>query len=97
MNIRGNWAQARDIAIKNGDVLSFHALKVQPDSSLNWDIMLMTEYVDSAKWAAREEIFNLIFESTEYQRIQIDRPSAELREFVSGDLVLNPIVVHEMQ
>ncbi len=93
-NIRGNWAQARDIALRNGDILSFNALRAADDSSLGWDIMLMTEYTDSTTWTNREEIFAQIFDSAEYERVQIDRPSSELREFVNGAVVLHPIVTN---
>jgi hypothetical protein len=91
-NIRDNWAQARDIALENGDLLSFRALLAKPDSARGWDIILMTQYADSARWADREEIFQTIFESTQFERVPTGRPSSELREFASGGVVLNEII-----
>jgi hypothetical protein len=92
VNIRGNWAQARDIAIRNGDVLSFQSFMAETHSGLGWDIMLMTQYPDSGRWANREQIFSAIFESTDFERIEIDRPSSELREFVGSEVMLRPLV-----
>ncbi len=91
-NIRENWAQAREIALANGDVLSFNALIAEPDSGLGWDIMLMTEYADSARWADREVIFRAIFDSDAYTRVDVGRPSSELRGFVNAGAVLHPVV-----
>jgi len=94
-NIENNWAQARDIALKKGDILSFRSLIAQPDSMRGWDLILMTEYTDSARWAAREEIFSQIFESTDYARVPTSRPSSELREFVAGGVVLKDVASSE--
>jgi len=94
-NIEGNWAQARDIALANGDVLSFKALLAEPDSTRDWDLILMTEYTDSASWSDREAIFASIFESDQYQRVDIGRPSSELREFAFGGIVFTPFVTSE--
>ena len=89
-NIRENWMTARNIALEEGHILSFHALLAKPDSALGWDLMLMTEYADSARWAQREDIFAAIFESEDFEPVDVGRPNSELREF-AADAVLRPI------
>lgn len=94
-NIRDNWAQARDIALEDGDVISFRALIAEPDSVREWDIILMTEYRDSLSWANRETVFSEIFESARFVRVPTVRPSSELRAFISSGVVLTEIVSGE--
>ncbi len=52
----------------------------------------MTEYADSAAYANREETFQAIFASPEFVAVEPARPSAEMREFMSGDVVLREFV-----
>lgn len=91
-NIKNNWAQARDIALRDGNIVSFQAMITEPDSTREWDIILMTEYTDSVHWGNREAIFSQIFESAEFTRVPTERPSSELRSFVEGGVVLKSIV-----
>ena len=91
-NIENNWAGAREIAINRKAVLSFRALAAPPDSVRGWDVVLLTEYADSAAWADREEIFESIFGSAEYVRVPTALPSSELREFAAGGVVLEEVV-----
>lgn len=86
-NIAANWSGGRKLAIARGAVLSYHALAAEPDSARGWDVLLMTEYADSTAWADREEIFQEIFASPEYVRVET-RPSSELREFASGSVTM---------
>ena len=91
-NIEANWANARRIARERRAVLSYRALVAPPDSARGWDVVLMTEYVDSTAWANREAIFDSIFASPEYVRVPTARPSSELREFAAGDVALRTLV-----
>ena len=90
-NIEANWAGARSMAKERGIILSYQALAAEPDSTRRWDIILMTEYTDSTAWAAREDEFRAIFESPEFARLQMDTPSAELREFVAGGVTMRGV------
>ncbi|MFT5142484.1 MAG: hypothetical protein ACI80V_000769 [Rhodothermales bacterium] len=94
-NIQNNWAQARDIALRTGDLVSFRALITRPDSTREWDLILMTEYADSGRWDDREAIFNRIFESAEYQHIPTARPGSELREFIESGVAFTSILREE--
>ena len=91
-NIEANWAGARRIARERGAVLSYRALAAPPDSARGWDVLLMTEYADSAAWANREAIFEAIFASPEYVRVPLARPLSELREFAAGGVAMEAVV-----
>lgn len=91
-SIKANWAGARHLAQAQGAVLSYQALAAEPDSARGWDVMLMTEYVDSTAWARREEIFRAIFELPEFVRVETAQPSSELRTFFNGNVVLKTVV-----
>ena len=57
-----NWARARRTARDRGEIRSFHAL-FTPDTSstgAGTQVILLTEYPDSAAYARREEIFQPI-------------------------------------
>ena len=57
----------------------------KPDLGRGWDIILMTEYADSAASANREAIFKKIFSSPDFIYTASPVPSSELRKFlVSG-------------
>lgn len=91
-NIENNWAGARRIARERGAVLSYQALVADPDSSQGWDVLLMTEYADSASWSDREAIFESIFASPEYVRVPTSQPSSALRTFLTGGVVMESLV-----
>lgn len=90
-NIEQNWAQGRRILHGEGGVRSYYALADSPDSLQEWDVLLMTEYPDSAAYEAREATFEEVFASPEYVRVPPARPSAELRTFV-GNAAMRAIV-----
>ena len=71
---------------------SYRALVAPPDSARGWDVLLMTEYADSAAWADREAIFQEIFASPEYTRVPMALPSAEVRAFAAGGVVMRALV-----
>lgn len=91
-SIETNWAGARAIARERGAVLSYRAFVAPPDTARGWDVLLMTEYADSAAYVNREETFQEIFASPEFVAVEPARPSAEMREFMSGDVVLREFV-----
>ena len=91
-NIENNWAQGRRLARQRDAVLSYRALVAPPDSARGWDVVLMTEYADSAAWADREAIFQEIFASPEYTRVPMELPSAEVRAFVAGGVVMRALI-----
>lgn len=94
-SIEANWAQARHLAREQGAVVSYRALAAEPDTSRGWDVLLMTEYADSAAWADRETIFQAIFASPAFVAIEPARPSAEMRAFEAGGVVLRDVVAVE--
>lgn len=84
-SVEANWASARSIARDQAVVLSYRALVAKPDSGRGWDIILMTEYADSAASSDREAIFKKIFSSPDFVYTASPVPSSELRKFsVSG-------------
>lgn len=89
--IEANWAGARRLARERGAILSYRALAAPPDSSRGWDVILMTEYTDSAAFADREPLFQDIFASEAFVPLETDVPSSELREFVAGEVVLREV------
>ncbi len=91
-SIRANWSNARRIAKARGTVISYRALATQPDSVRGWDVLLMTEYADSASWQDREEIFRAIFESPEFVAVAPARPSDAMRTFEAGDVMLREVI-----
>lgn len=91
-NIETNWAGARGIARERGVIVAYRAFAAEPDSLGEWDVLLMTEYPDSAAWANREAAFQEIFASPEFVRTPIDTPSAELRTFVEGGGLMRAVV-----
>ena len=56
--LEANWAKARRTAKSQGDIRSYHA--VFADSAGQTEVLLMTEYPDSARYNRREEIFQPI-------------------------------------
>lgn len=92
-SIETNWANARRIARHRGAVRSYQAFAAPPDTLRPWDVILMTEYVDSSAWAQREETFQAIFASPEFVAVEPARPSAEMREFVQGDVAMRALSI----
>ena len=58
--LEANWAKARQTALARGEIRSFHALFTPDTSTTGTQVLLMTEYPDSAAYARREEIFQPI-------------------------------------
>jgi hypothetical protein len=91
-SIEDNWAGARKLAHDRGAVRSYRALVAEPDPKRGWDVILMTEYADSATWAHREEIFQEIFAAPELVRVQPASPSSEMRTFVASGVVMRGVI-----
>lgn len=56
-----NWATARQTLKEKGDVVSYRVLSLPENKSLEWDVLLLTEYADRATWERREAIFAEVF------------------------------------
>lgn len=56
-----NWKASRDIAVRKGYIQSYSLLSTTPDSSADFDLMLITVYKDSAQLSLVEERFQEIF------------------------------------
>lgn len=65
--IEQNWARARAFMKDKGIVSSYRVLSLPPTENNEWDVLLMTEYVDKAGYEKREEVFN---QYKEYQKTQ---------------------------
>mgnify|MGYP002778317888 CR=1 FL=1 len=90
--VAANWGGARALARERGAVRSYRALAGAPDSARGWDVLLLTEYADSAAFAAREATFRAIFADPRYAAAQVaGAPSAELRAFVAGEVVMRNV------
>lgn len=82
-SIKANWTNGRRLARVRGEVLSYRALVAPVDSARGWDVLLMTEYADSAAYARREDTFDAIFKSPEFVRVEPPRPNEAMRAFVA--------------
>lgn len=91
-SIENNWAGARKLARDRGAVLSYRALVSDPDPERGWDVILMTEYADSAAWSRREETFREIFAAPEFVGVEPASPSSEIREFVASGVVMRGLI-----
>ena len=87
-----NWARARRTARDRGEIRSFHAL-FTPDTSstgAGTQVILLTEYPDSAAYARREEIFQPIL--TAQGRTLIDgKATRELTDRVESRWFIEPL------
>ncbi|MEQ9103173.1 MAG: hypothetical protein RIE53_00600 [Rhodothermales bacterium] len=90
--IEENWGGARALVQEHGHILSYRALAAAPDSIRGWDVILMTEYVDSTAFQNRESIFQAVFDSPEFVAWQAPVPSAEMRSFTAGEVTLGNVV-----
>ncbi len=92
--IAANWAGGRRIATERGVIRSYRALAGTPGSALGWDVLLMTEYADSASFANREAIFAEIFAMPRYVagRYNSATPSAELRTIVTSTIPMSLVI-----
>ncbi len=55
-----NWKPYRDVAVKEGYIQSYKLLTTKGDSAANFDIILITEYADSAQLKKSELHFQQI-------------------------------------
>ena len=60
-SVRANWAAARYYAQRAGYISSYRAYTTKADSSADFDVVLMTEYADSAAYRQSEANFDKIF------------------------------------
>lgn len=89
-----NWARARRTVQAQGGVKSFRVL-VSPDSLAPWDVVLLTEYPDSAALARAEEVFRPVL--TAQGETLIDGmsgrgPDNALKQSVVSHQLRSPIV-----
>ncbi|HEX8397496.1 MAG TPA: nuclear transport factor 2 family protein [Pyrinomonadaceae bacterium] len=63
--IERNWAQARAFMKEKGIVSNYQVLSLSQNQAAEWDVLLMTEYKDSAAYEKREAVFN---EFAEYRK-----------------------------
>lgn len=91
-SIETNWANGRKVANARGAVLAYRAFVAPPDSARGWDVLLMTEYADSASYLRREAIFESIFASPEYVRVEPARPSQAMRTFSATNVPMRIFV-----
>ncbi len=55
-----NWKIYRDIALQKNYITGFRIVACQPDTALDFDLILITEYADSSHFAKSEEYFGPI-------------------------------------
>jgi hypothetical protein len=91
-SIEENWGGARALVQEQGHIQSYRALAAPPDSTRDWDVILMTEYVDSTAFRNRESIFQAVFQSPEFVAWQAPVPSAEMRSFAASEVTLGNVV-----
>jgi hypothetical protein len=59
-----NWKVYREIAKENGFIKSWQLLTTHPDTTANFDLMLITEYADSVQASLSEDRFQKIIKET---------------------------------
>ncbi len=59
-----NWKVYRDIALEKGYIKSYKLLSTASDSTANFDLMLITEYIDSLQEKLSEERFQQIIKTS---------------------------------
>lgn len=59
-----NWKIHRELALGKGYIKSYWLLKAIPDTAADFDLILLTEYADSAQYKIREENFQKIIKTT---------------------------------
>lgn len=58
-----NWKMYRDVAVKNGNILSYRLERTEADTVAAFDLVLITEYKDSVQYNNREVNFRAIIQS----------------------------------
>lgn len=61
--IEQNWAKARQTLKTKGDIVSFRVLSVPPDKTVEWDVLLVTEYKNQTTFDDRERLFAEVFKT----------------------------------
>lgn len=69
---RLNWVPMRRAFVEEGIARSFRVLAAPPDSTAEWDVVLMTEYVDEEAYALREEVFERVRARPGYEHRLVD-------------------------
>jgi hypothetical protein len=59
-----NWKVYRETALKKGYIKSYKLLSAKSDPAADFDLMLLTEYADSAQYKNAENNFNQIIKET---------------------------------
>lgn len=62
-SVEQNWAKARAALKEKGKIKSFRVLSVKPAASLQWDVLLITEYANRETFEKRETIFAEVFKA----------------------------------
>lgn len=91
--VDANWARARRTVQAQGGIKSFRVL-VSSDSLAAWDVLLLTEYPDSAAFARAEEVFRPVLAAqgqTLIDGMSGRGPDNELKRSVMSTLVRSPI------
>ena len=73
-SLDANWAHFRRIVLEQGGIRSFRVLITTPTPETPWDVVLLTEYPDSATYERAEEIFRPVMRG--HQEVLIDGMSA---------------------
>jgi hypothetical protein len=77
-----NWKAFRDTALARGYIAGYRLLRTQADSAGDFDLILMTEYADSAQFQLREAHFQEIIQAAPPTRLPQGRKPAEFRRLV---------------
>lgn len=81
---QNNWKAMRDLAVKKGYIHAYRLIQTTPDSAANYNLLLMTEYTDSAQYELRETRFQELMRSGQQKGPQLlnDLKPAEFRKVV---------------
>ena len=85
--VEQNWMAAREEAKKQGYVAGYEVIVRSPETE-DWDVMLITEYVDAETHQRREAIFEAMFERPEFHTKPVSgKSSRDMAEFVGDEIV----------
>jgi Putative lumazine-binding len=82
--VEQNWAKSRQKLREKGLIKSYRVLTVKPETSQQWDVMLLTEYANREAFEKREEIFAEVFKTQKSVLIN-GKSGREMSKIISPD------------
>lgn len=88
--IEQNWARARQTLKEKNQIVSYQVLSLPPGKTVEWDVLLITEYANETAHEKREELFAEVFKTQPTVLIN-GRDSKDMREIKFSRVFSQPI------